>query len=133
MKLWEKFKAVLLFPQWSAGINLLIMAAGEYVTMLFFALWLTEVTFHGASFWTVLVYVYTSLLLTKATAEAIIKHDDGELSLLYGAMIASACHLFVMSFVILFIPFFPFLLEWFGLLCQLWAYFGIFYTVVKNF
>ena len=47
------------------------MAAGEFVTMLFFAPWLIEVTFHGVPFWSLLVYVYASLLVTKATAEAI--------------------------------------------------------------
>ena len=133
VKLWEKFKATLLFPQWSAGANLLFMAAGEFVTMLCFALWLTMVTFHGIPFWSLLVYVYTSLLVTKATAKAITKHFDGEMSLQLGAKIAFACHVVVIFCVVLLIPLFPVLLEWFGLLCQLWAYFGIFYTVVKNF
>ena len=82
--------------------------------MLFFALWLTEIIFQGISFWSLHVYVYTSLLLTKATAEAIIKHLDGKLSLLFGAVIASACHLSVMSFVALLIRLF---FCWSGLGC----------------
>lgn len=116
---WEKFKATLLFRQWPAGANLLIMAAGEFFTMLCFGIWLHWITFPGVSFRSLLLYVYTSLQLTKATAEAIIRHIDGELSLQAGPKIAITCHSIVILAIIFVIPLVSFLLEKVGLLFQL--------------
>jgi hypothetical protein len=56
------------------------MAAGGIFTMLCFGLWLHWITFPGVSFWILLLYVFTSLQLTKATAGAVTKHLEGELS-----------------------------------------------------
>ena len=133
LKVWEKYKATLLNPDWSVGANLLMMAAGEYIAMLCFSIWLFFVTSHGVSYISLLVYIYVSLQVTKATAEAIAKHSQVELGLWAGSVIAVACHGTVIYAVTVIIPMAPFLLMEIGLLLQLWAYAGVFYSVVKNF
>ena len=129
VKTWEKYKGPLLFSQVSRGVNLLIMATGECFAMLCFCLWLRFMTFHDLAFSTLLVYAYISLTITKATAEAVTKHLEGNLSLGFGLRIALACHAAVMVIVIFLIPIVPQI----GLLLHLWAFVGMFFTVSKNF
>ena len=133
IKLWDKFSANRLFPRCSVGANLLFMASAEYGTMAGFSIWLSKKTFPGTSFWNVLSYVHSSLQITKATAEAINKNVNRELGLISGAAIALICHFTVICAVTVIIPKFPLMLEWLGLIGQLWAYVAIVFTVRHRF